>query len=90
MLSTHWHAPHRTEQGDLHLLDLLAQQAVDIIEFARAEEALRTNNEELERLNRAMVGRELRMVELKKEVNELCVKAGLQPPYKLDFEKEQP
>ena len=69
---------------------LLAQQAVDIIEFARAEEALRTNNEELERLNRAMVGRELRMVELKKEVNELCVKAGLQPPYKLDFEKEQP
>jgi hypothetical protein len=28
------------------------------------------------------------MVELKKEVNELCVKAGLQPPYKLDFEEE--
>jgi PAS domain S-box-containing protein len=90
MLSTHWHAPHRPEQGDLHLLDLLAQQAVDIIEFARTEDALRTNNEELERLNRAMVGRELRMIELKKEINECCNREGQPPRYNLDFEKEQP
>ncbi len=41
MLSTHWHVARRPDQRDLHLLDLLAQQAVDIIERARAEEALR-------------------------------------------------
>ena len=48
MLSTHWHVPHRPEQRDLHLLDLLAQEAVDIIEFARAEELLRESRDELE------------------------------------------
>ena len=32
---------------------------------------------------------ELRMIELKKEVNELCNRAGLLPRYSLDFEKEQ-
>jgi hypothetical protein len=35
-------------------------------------------------------GRELRMIELKKEVNELSLKAGLQPPYQIDSEKAQP
>lgn len=37
----------------------------------RAEEALRERLDEVERLNRLMVGRELRMVELKKTVTEL-------------------
>jgi two-component system CheB/CheR fusion protein len=73
------------EQGQV--VEILAV-GTDITERKLAEDALRANNDELERLNRAMVGRELRMVELKKEVNELCVKAGLQPPYKLDFEEE--
>jgi two-component system CheB/CheR fusion protein len=53
-------------------------------------EDLRSNNEELERLNRAMVGRELRMIELKKEINECCRREGQPPRYNLDFEKEQP
>lgn len=42
-------------------------------------------NEELEKLNRAMVDRELRMVELKKQINELSEKAGRSKPYDLDF-----
>jgi hypothetical protein len=37
---------------------------------------LRQSNRELTLLNRAMVGREVRMVELKDEVNALCVRAG--------------
>jgi PAS domain S-box-containing protein len=62
----------------------------DISTLKQTEDMLRANNEELERLNRAMVGRELRMVELKKEVNELCIKNGFEPTYKLDFGKDQP
>jgi PAS domain S-box-containing protein len=60
--------------------------AVDITGRKEAEDALRTNNEELSRFNKAMVGRELQMIELKKEVNELCVKAGLPPRYNLDWD----
>jgi two-component system, chemotaxis family, sensor kinase Cph1 len=51
---------------------------------------LRASNEEMTRLNRAMTGRELRMIELKKEVNEICRQSGQPPRYLLDFEKEQP
>jgi PAS domain-containing protein len=47
---------------------------------------LRESNDELARLNRAMTGRELRMIELKKEINELCRQAGQPPRYPLDFE----
>lgn len=60
----------------------------DITERRKAESAiqqhaeiLRVRNEELERFNRASVGREMRMIELKNEINELCTKAGMQPRY---------
>lgn len=33
------------------------------------------------------VGRELRMIELKREVNELCAELGRPRPYPLEFEK---
>jgi PAS domain S-box-containing protein len=43
---------------------------------------LQAKNAELERANRVMVGRELRMIELKKEVNEICKCAGEPQRYK--------
>ncbi len=46
---------------------------------------LAQRNEELERFNRATVGRELDMIALKKEVNALSLKLGLEPPYDLTF-----
>jgi len=62
--------------------------AHNITERKRAEDALRAANEELTRFNRAMVGRELRMVELKEEVNQLCGSAGQPPRYALEHAKE--
>jgi PAS domain S-box-containing protein len=66
-------------RGAVHVL-------VDITQRRRAEEELRRTVEELTRFNRAMVDRELRMLELKREVNELCVRAGEQPRYRVDTE----
>jgi PAS domain S-box-containing protein len=59
-------------------------------EIRRFAEELRAGNEELARLNRAMVGRELRMIDLKKEINALCAQAAQPLRYPLEFEKEQP
>jgi len=64
----------------------------DITARKRAEEALqqqteelRARNEQLERFNRAMVGRELDMIELKRQVNELSRQLGRVPPFDLGF-----
>jgi PAS domain S-box-containing protein len=62
---------------------------MDITERRRAEEKIQATNEELTRFNQAMVGRELRMIELKKEINKLYRQAGQPPRYALDFEKEE-
>jgi PAS domain S-box-containing protein len=68
--------------GAVHIL-------VDITARKRAEDELRAANRELEVFNQAMVGRELRMIELKREINEVCVQLGQPPRYPLDDEKEQ-
>jgi PAS domain S-box-containing protein len=55
-------------------------------EIRRHLAELQTKNEELLRFNRVAVGRELRMIELKREVNALCALAGQPARYKLDFD----
>lgn len=57
----------------------------DISERVRVETELRQRNEELERINRAATDRELRMVDLKREVNALALAAGRPAPYDTSF-----
>ena len=53
----------------------------DITERKKAEEDLKQKMDELNRFNKAAVGREMRMIELKKEVNALCRELGRDAPY---------
>lgn len=55
----------------------------DITERKKAEEELRQNMEDLERFSKLAVGREERMIELKKKINELLRELGHQDKYKI-------
>gem|GEM_PF-3185176 len=84
----------RDENGDIQLV---IGTGIDITERKNAEEEilrtsdqLRQTNEDLERFNRAMVDRELRIIELKKQINELCVRLGESKPYSLNYEEPEP
>jgi len=58
----------------------------DLTETKRAEEEVRAQLGELKRFNTVAVGRELRMIELKKEVNALRSRLGEAPVYTLKLE----
>ncbi len=53
----------------------------DITERKQAEEQLRLRTEELEVFNEAMVDREMRIIEMKEQVNRLCEELGWEPTY---------
>jgi hypothetical protein len=67
------------EGGSVECLTAL----IDITERKQGEEEiqkqikeLKQTNNELDYFNKLMVDRELRMIELKKEINELCTQMG--------------
>lgn len=55
----------------------------DITDKKKTEEVLKEKMDKLERFNRVMVDRELKMIELKKEINELLEKNGKTKKYKV-------
>ena len=80
--------PIHGKQGLIGVLGI----ARDITAIRRAEAALKRQTDELqaryremERFNRAMVGREVDMIELKRTVNELSRELGRTPPFDLSF-----
>src|SRR5437899_367815 len=93
-------AARRFDREDLRILQSLgsfasaAYQVTASIEAVDREHSalrdshtkLRESAEDLARFNRAAVGREVRMINLKKEINELCAAAGQPPRYALEFE----
>jgi two-component system CheB/CheR fusion protein len=76
--------PYRTTEDHINGIVITFY---DITERKKYEEQLHNNMEDLKRFNKAMVSRESRMVELKKEVNKLSERLGEPSPYPLDFEK---
>ena len=90
-----WH--HRRKDGDYitvvaHAHDLVHEGRAcrvvvltDISALKRAEQDLRQRNSELEQFNEASIGRELRMIELKREINGLASELGRPAPYSLEF-----
>ncbi len=55
----------------------------DISERLKAEEDIKQKIDEMTRFHNLAVGRELTMIELKKEINEMYTKAGLKEKYKI-------
>ncbi len=63
----------------------IADAYASVMERIRAEEELQKYNAKLERFNRLAVNRELKMIELKREVNRLYERLGEKPRYDLSF-----
>lgn len=66
------------ENGDVRFIEGFV---TDITVGKTAEMEIREKSEELERTNRLMVDRELKMIELKKEINSLLKKSGRELKY---------
>jgi len=73
------------QQARRAALSLLEDATAARTNAEKAEKELRARNEELERFNQAMIGRELDMVELKQRINALSKELGREPPYDLGF-----
>ncbi len=66
------------EQGDVIRL---VGHIQDITERKKVEEALKERTRELERFNKIMVNREMRIIEMKTKINELYTELGRETPY---------
>lgn len=65
------------------IVELFVNQLAQYLERMKAEEALRLKMDEMIRFKNVTVGRELAMIELKKEVNELLSKLGKSEKYRI-------
>ncbi|MBI5687567.1 MAG: response regulator [Verrucomicrobia bacterium] len=75
------------KENMVRLVPAIRRAVTEADEHARrqkAEQELRASHHELTKFNRLMVGRELRMIEMKKEVNELLAKLDQPPRYWAD------
>lgn len=88
VISTHWRVPRTPSERELRLVDMVARQAADLVERRRSEESLRSHIDELTRFNTAAVGRENRMIQLKREINSLCERLGEPLRYQLPDDVE--
>ncbi|MFA5113628.1 MAG: GAF domain-containing protein [Candidatus Margulisiibacteriota bacterium] len=75
-------AQHAFSSEEKELLLAIARELSGILTRLLAEEAVRTRAAELEKMNRFMIGREVDMIELKKEVNGLLGEMGRKSKYR--------
>jgi PAS domain S-box-containing protein len=78
----YYEVSHNPIQNDDNEVIGVAVLARDLTQPKRLEVELNNKISELEKFNKIMVGRELRMAELKQEINELCTKLKLPVRYK--------
>ena len=78
--------PYRTTEDRINGIVITF---IDITSRKETEQLLHDNMDELTRFNQAMVSRETRMVELKREINSLYQRLGEPPRYPLNFENEE-
>jgi hypothetical protein len=83
-------------EDSITLLKIIGEILVNALERKRTEEAIRraltaseASRDELERFNRFAIGRELRMIELKKQVNALLTAWGEPAMYTIDAIEEE-
>jgi hypothetical protein len=67
-----------------YALDISSRKRAEA-DLAEKTEEMQRRNEELERFNRVTIGRELDMIELKRQVNALSRELGREPPHPLAF-----
>lgn len=79
-------APIRDHQGRPESTATIIQ---DVTARKQAETAFQEHAEQLARFNRAAVDREVRMIELKKRINELCAEQGKPAPYRVEWDREE-
>ena len=82
VISTHWREPHQPAERDLHLMDVLARQAADLIERSQAEKALQDLNANLKHFSYAAahdLQQPLRLVTLYTELLSRRYKGKLDP-----------
>ncbi len=75
--------PILDDKGDVAQI---IEYSLDITERREHEDKIQKTMKELDRFSQLSVGRELRMIELKKQVNELLVKLGNEPQYNIVLE----
>jgi PAS domain S-box-containing protein len=80
MVFHHNYYPVKDKTGDTIAVAIFAQ---DITERKHMEEELRRNVEELEQFSKLAMGREIKMIELKEEINELLGKLGQVEKYEI-------
>lgn len=90
-IAIHFGKPLNPNPSDPDVLEMATHLAAIALERYLTEENLKQSrddlqlrNNELTRFNRVAVGRELRMIELKQEVNELSRQLGREAPYLLN------
>lgn len=82
-------SPAQLETANRALQQEISEHRRTERELARRVEELSRSNDDLERFNRSAVGREQRMIELKRQVNRLLHDVGKPPAYNLSFVSEE-
>jgi len=70
----------KNEQGEITHFVAVKE---DITQKKHMEEDLKRNVEELERFNKLAIGREIKMIQLKEEINELLIQSNQESRYKI-------